>query len=1605
MPNAPQMLPTKLKLIKFFILAFFLGLTATVLGQETYLDNFNTTSYSNNNGTQNFTSGWVETNETTSATGGRIRVNSSQLRIREMDNRYITRTLDLSGASSVTLTLDYNRTSGNESVNVQLYNGSTYSTVATLAGTGSLNYVLAANEISSASGIRFITGSGGWGSSETMYIDNVLFTAVFNPTITIADISVDEGAGTATFTATHTGANASGAFTVNYQTVNGSATSGSDYTAIASGTLNFNGTSGDTESIAVNITDDSTVENLETFSIQFTGSSDGSVDYSDTATGSITDNDALIITDGNTENTCSVTFFDSGGVSGDYTDDEYIEFTICPDVVGSLVHLNFTSFDVEDGYDYLYVYEGTTTGGTLIGQYHNGNIPTTITSSDASGCLTFLFDSDGSVQGTGWEAVVSCVVPSPELVIADVAVDEDAGTATFTVTHTGADASGSFSANYSITAGTASQGVDYTTGSGLYTGTLNFNGTSGDTEQITILITDDFDVEPDETYSIQFTSVTDGSVDITDTATGTINNEDAAAIIQVNNVTVNEDSGTATFTVTHTGGDRPAAFTVDYAITAGTATEGTDYTTGSGLYTGTLNFNGTAGDTDQITVLITDDFDFESSETYTISFSATTDGSVNITDTATGTIDDDENIPANAPLTLFEQFNGYYDYALTGGSLRDQDNNTNSCSVVSSSSNTLTTTIPGTATIQKAYLFWAHSGANPDLEVTFEGQTVNANFANQSTFGSLIHYAMMADVTTLISGIADPSTNTFDFSGLTVDAGGSYCSSTVVMGGWSLMIFYTEDTLPAVTINLYQGFDGEQNNTVSFTLSGFYAIGASGAKTTVLSWEGDQTLANNEVLSLTTGSGTTKLVGDGDNNGSTVNNPFNSTLFDDTTVPNVNDATTYGLDLDTYDISSLISAGESTATTNVGVGQDYVMLNAVLLKVPSNLIVGTVFEDVNYGGGAGRDRATSSGVAVEGAIVELYNSSGVLRETTTTNAAGEYSFGGMADGDYSVRVVNTSVTSSRGGGSSCSACLPVQTFRRNYTTAGGFTSITDEIGGADPAGVDVAAGILTNAQTISTVSISSEGVAGLDFGFNFNTIVNTNEDGQGSLEQFIVNSNNLDETGLDIEANAIFDPASGDDTSIFMIPSTTDPLGRAADSNFGSGYFDITISNGNPLTSITAANTVIDGRTQTAYSTDTNSGSVGSGGTTVGTSAIVLPNYDRPEIQVHRDGGDVIKIEGSNTVVRNLAVFGGNNTGIRVDNGSATISNNFLGVNATGANAGNITDGVEIIAGTAVVDGNYIATNTATGILVNGGTATTVQNNHITSNGDDSCEDNITILSGSGIVIQRNLIENASALGIDGDGITGNLTIFENTITTSGQDGGNCSGSIENAGIRLDGSNSSITNNVIASNGGAGIVLAGGNTSGNLISQNSIYANGTAVASLGIDLDPSDAVGDGVTLNDTGDLDNGPNQSMNFPIITSAYKSGTDLIVSGWSRPGATLEFFLTDVNQGTATLGDNQLGLSTDYGEGQVYIGAFTEGGAADTDPGTSSYSDVDGNTDNTNRFQCSIPIPIAVSFGEDITATATLSNSTSEFSPFSKIRAYSVITNRKITYRVNKN
>lgn len=109
---------------------------------------------------------------------------------------------------------------------------------------------------------------------------------------------------------------------------------------------------------------------------------------------------------GGTFTTCSGNFYDSGGPGNNYGNSQNITTTFCADNPGDCVAVSFSSFDLENNFDFLSIYDGPNASGILLGQYTSTNSPGVVTASN--GCLTFVFTSDGSVTRPGWAATISC---------------------------------------------------------------------------------------------------------------------------------------------------------------------------------------------------------------------------------------------------------------------------------------------------------------------------------------------------------------------------------------------------------------------------------------------------------------------------------------------------------------------------------------------------------------------------------------------------------------------------------------------------------------------------------------------------------------------------------------------------------------------------------------------------------------------------------------------------------------------------------------------------------------------------------------------------------------------------------------------------------------------------------------------------------------------------------------------------------------------------------------------------------------------------------------------------------------------------------------------
>ena len=105
--------------------------------------------------------------------------------------------------------------------------------------------------------------------------------------------------------------------------------------------------------------------------------------------------------------TCAGNFYDSGGGGANYGLNQNTTMTLCSNTAGQCIRVSFTAFNLENSFDFLRIYNGPNTASPLIGSYTGTTSPGVVTGT--SGCLTFVFTSDGSINHAGWTASISCV--------------------------------------------------------------------------------------------------------------------------------------------------------------------------------------------------------------------------------------------------------------------------------------------------------------------------------------------------------------------------------------------------------------------------------------------------------------------------------------------------------------------------------------------------------------------------------------------------------------------------------------------------------------------------------------------------------------------------------------------------------------------------------------------------------------------------------------------------------------------------------------------------------------------------------------------------------------------------------------------------------------------------------------------------------------------------------------------------------------------------------------------------------------------------------------------------------------------------------------------
>jgi CSLREA domain-containing protein len=423
------------------------------------------------------------------------------------------------------------------------------------------------------------------------------------PSLTISNLAVDEGAGTAAITVLLAPSSAQ-TVSVHASTGSGTAAAGADYTTTSS-VLTF--APGETsQTFNVPIANDFVTEGAETFSVTL-----------DTAVNAAIANGTATVTIVDDDPTPELTLTDANVVEGN-AGTTPAAFTVSlshPSASTITVTWATASGSASAGSDFA------AAGGSLTFLPGETSKPVTVfvngdTSDEADESFFVMLSSPSNAtiakaQGT---ATITDDDGTPSLVIGDATrVEGDSGSndLVFTVTLAGTTAQ-TVTVGYATANGTASAGSDYAATSGTLT---FFPGTT--TQQVRVPVIGDAAMESDETLFVNLSGAANATIS-DNQAIGTITNDDTAAAvpsISVSDATLGEgNAGTAnaTFTVSLSG-PTTNPVSVQYGTANGSATAGSDYASTSG----TVQF--APGVTSQIvTVAVAGDTAVEADETFTL---------------------------------------------------------------------------------------------------------------------------------------------------------------------------------------------------------------------------------------------------------------------------------------------------------------------------------------------------------------------------------------------------------------------------------------------------------------------------------------------------------------------------------------------------------------------------------------------------------------------------------------------------------------------------------------------------------------------------------------------------------------------------------------------------------------------------------------------------------------------------------------------------------------------------------------------------------------------------------------------------------------------------
>jgi gliding motility-associated-like protein len=277
-------------------------------------------------------------------------------------------------------------------------------------------------------------------------------------------------------------------------------------------------------------------------------------------------------------------------------------------------------------------------------------------------------------------------------------------------------------------------------------------------------------------------------------------------------------------------------------------------------------------------------------------------------------------------VSLYQQFNGRYDFTFVGNTMNLGENNlTAGCVNLLVTSSAAIVNLNSNQNIERVYLYWAGSGLG-DFNVQLNSVSITAQrtFSNNSISSGLPYFSAFADITTQVitTGNGSYILSDLDISQTLINESG-YCNNRTNFAGWAMLIIYKDMSLPLNQVNIYDGLQSIPN-ALNITLNSLNVIDNNNAQIGFIAWEGDKNLAIGETLKI---------------NGNTLSNPplnpANNAFNGTNSITGASNL--YNMDLDIYNIQNNIAIGDTSAQIQLTSGQDVVLINTIVTKLNSQL--------------------------------------------------------------------------------------------------------------------------------------------------------------------------------------------------------------------------------------------------------------------------------------------------------------------------------------------------------------------------------------------------------------------------------------------------------------------------------------------------------------------------------------------------------------------------------------------------------------------------------------------------------------------------------------------